>query len=80
MAAYLLAATTADKPGRLHHALIGDGLVPLSSALGEHPDAALALQVPANHRRVVAGCGHLDLLCHDEVQAQLLRWLARPRD
>jgi hypothetical protein len=75
VATYLLAATTADKPGALHHKLIGDGLVPLASALGEHRDAALALQVPAAHRHVVAGCGHLDLLCHGEVQAQLLHWL-----
>jgi pimeloyl-ACP methyl ester carboxylesterase len=75
VATYLLAATTADEPGPLHQALIGDGLVPLASALGEHRDAALALQVPAGHRHVVAGCGHLDLLCHDEVQAQLQRWL-----
>jgi hypothetical protein len=75
VASYLLAATTADKPGRLHHALIGDGLVPLASALGEHRDASLALTVPRGHRYVVPGCGHLDLLCHEEVQAQLIRWL-----
>jgi pimeloyl-ACP methyl ester carboxylesterase len=75
VATCLLAATTADKPGALHHKLIGDGLVPLASALGEHRDPALALQVPAERRHVVAGCGHLDLLCHAEVQAQLQRWL-----
>ena len=79
VATYLLAATTADAPGRLHRALIGDGLVPLASALGEHRDPALALQVPADQRHVVAGCGHLDLLCHEEVQAQLLRWLGPRR-
>jgi hypothetical protein len=33
--------------------------------------------VPADHRHVVRGCGHLDLLCHDEVQPQLQRWLGR---
>jgi pimeloyl-ACP methyl ester carboxylesterase len=77
-ATFLLGATTADKPGPLHHALIGDGLVPLASALGEHREALLALQVPAEHRHVVVGCGHLDLLCHAEVQAQLQRWLAAP--
>ena len=74
VACYLLAATTADKPGRMHRALIGDGLVPLASALGEHRDAALALPVPRGHRHVVSGCSHLDLLCHAEVQAQLQRW------
>jgi pimeloyl-ACP methyl ester carboxylesterase len=75
VATYLLAATTAEAPGRLHQALVGDGLVPLASALGEHRDVALALQVQATHRHVVTGCGHLDLLCHSEVQAQLQRWL-----
>ncbi len=80
VAIYLLAATTADAPGRLHHALIGDGLVPLASALGEHRNPALALPVPAEHRHVVPGCGHLDLLCHDEVQVQLQRWLGRAAD
>jgi len=75
VATYLLAATSAAKPGRLQQGLIGDGLVPLASALGEHRNPALALQVPADHRHVVAGCGHLDLLCHDEVRAQLQRWL-----
>ena len=75
VATYLLAATTADAPGRLHRSLIGDGLVPLASALGEHRDPALTLQVPPGHRHVVAGCNHLDLLCHHAVQAQLQRWL-----
>jgi hypothetical protein len=80
VATYLLAATTAGAPGRLHQTLIGDGLVPLASALGEHQDPALALQVPAERRHVVTGCGHLDLLCHAEVQAQLHHWLGRSAD
>jgi hypothetical protein len=75
---YLLAATLAERPGRVHRAVIGDGLVPLASALGEHHDRALALHVPASHRRIVANCGHLDLLCHTQVQAQLAAWLAAP--
>jgi len=75
----LLAATLAERPGRLHRALVGDGLVPLSSALGRHSDPALALALPASQLHVVSDCGHLDLLCHDAVQAQLLRWLDTPR-
>jgi pimeloyl-ACP methyl ester carboxylesterase len=77
VATYVLAATLADAPGRLHQTLIGDGLVPLASALGQHRKPALALQVPDDRRHVVADCGHLDLLCHEEVQAQLRHWLAR---
>ena len=44
VATYVVAATLAERPGRVHRAVIGDGLVPLASALGEHRDAALALQ------------------------------------
>jgi hypothetical protein len=73
--AYVVAATMAQKPGRLHHSLIGDGLVPLASALGEHRRPSLALRVPDTHRLVVAVCGHLELLSHEQVYAQLHRWL-----
>ncbi len=79
-ATFLLAATTTDAPGRLRRELVGDGLVPLASALGEHRDPVRSLQVPPGHRQVVTGCGHLDLLCHDEVQAQLQRWLGPATD
>jgi pimeloyl-ACP methyl ester carboxylesterase len=73
--AYALAATTAEHVGGLHSELIGDGLVPVASALGEHADPALSLAVPKSHRRIVTGCGHLDLLCNDAVYAQLRAWL-----
>jgi hypothetical protein len=49
--------------------------VPLASTLGERRDAALALAVPKSHRHIVTSCGHLDLLCHEDVYAQLRTWL-----
>ncbi len=76
VASHLLAATLAERPGKLHSAVVGDGLVPLASALGEHRQQPLALVVPAARRRIVTGCGHLDLLCRDEVYGQLRDWLA----
>jgi pimeloyl-ACP methyl ester carboxylesterase len=76
---YLLAATLAERPGRVHSAVIGDGLVPLASALGEHPQPSLALQVPKAHRRIITSCGHLDLLCHEQARAQLREWLGATR-
>jgi pimeloyl-ACP methyl ester carboxylesterase len=79
VATYLLAATTAERAGGLHGKLIGDGLVPVASALGEHRDPALALAVPKSHQHIVTSCGHLDLLCRDEVHAQLRRWLGQGR-
>jgi len=75
--AYLLAATTAERTSGLRGSLIGDGLVPLASALGEHRDPALALVVPKTRRRVLTSTGHLDLLSSQDVYAQLRTWLDR---
>jgi len=64
-----LARTVDDAPP-------GDGLVPVDSALGRHPRPELTLAFPPAHQRIVAGAGHLDLLDHPEVTAQLRTWLA----
>ena len=72
----LVAATTAEHPASLRSALLGDGLVPLSSALGRHRDPALALTVPADHQAVVTGANHWDLLSRPEVYARLRDWLS----
>lgn len=56
---------------------IGDGLVPVPSALGQHEDRARTLRLPATHRRVFARLGHMDLLTHPDVYAQIRNWLAR---
>jgi pimeloyl-ACP methyl ester carboxylesterase len=73
---YCVAATTAEHPRGLRHALVGDGLVTVASAWGEHRDGRLALHVPAAHRALVTKAGHLDLLSRDEVAQALRRWLA----
>jgi hypothetical protein len=54
---------------------IGDGLVPLDSALGRHPDPALALAIPRDGRLVVEDAGHFDLLDDPRVAGRLLEWL-----
>lgn len=77
-------AAMADRPERLHRKLahglherlVGDGLVPLASALGEHRQPALALKLPASHRLIVPSASHWDLLNHPQVTAALKRWLA----
>jgi hypothetical protein len=76
VAAYLVAATQAThtRPG-LHRAVVGDGLVPLASALGEHRNPALALAVPEDHRLVVTACNHWELLGRQDVYRQMLAWL-----
>jgi hypothetical protein len=54
---------------------IGDGLVPLDSALGRHPDPVLALRFPRDSQLVVDDAGHFDLLADPRVHQQLLDWL-----
>jgi hypothetical protein len=71
---HAVAASLARRPG-LGDDVIGDGLVPVSSALGDHPDPARALGVPEARRLVVRGAGHFDLLDHPEVYARVRAWL-----
>ena len=75
VACYLVAATTAEQAGSLRSAAVGDGLVLLASAMGEHADPRLALRVPKRHRLVVTSANHWDLLSRDEVYRQLRAWL-----
>ncbi len=75
--AYAVAGSTQTvRSGSRHPHLRGDGLVPVRSALGEHPDAQRALHLPAAHRLLVERTGHLELLSSPQVYAQLQRWLA----
>jgi hypothetical protein len=55
--------------------LPGDGLVPVSSALGRHDEADRHLNFAADRQAVVHGTGHLDLLSSAEVFALLRQWL-----
>lgn len=43
---YAIAATTGKKPGDLRDRLLGDGLVPVSGALGRHEDSRRSLLFP----------------------------------
>ncbi|MFN2425387.1 MAG: esterase/lipase family protein [Candidatus Binatia bacterium] len=70
-----VAATTGTRRGDARDRLVGDGLVPVSSALGHHPDPARALAFDPSRRHVVYGTHHMGLLGHAEVWKQLSQWL-----
>ncbi len=53
---------------------MGDGLVPVASALGHHAEPARALDFPPAHQRIVPGCNHLELLSHPKVVETLRAW------
>jgi pimeloyl-ACP methyl ester carboxylesterase len=73
---YAIAATTGTRAGDLSDRVLGDGLVPVESALGRHADPRLALSIPKSRQWVGYGMNHLDLLSHPEVYAVMKRWLA----
>jgi len=77
---YAAAAVRAAKRGLLSDRLVGDGLVPLDSALGRHRDATRSLKIPKSRQWVGYGLTHHDLLCHPDVYAQVRRWLQQPAD
>lgn len=80
VACYALAATTArriegESSVRFGDCVIGDGLVPVNSALGRHPDRRRALRFAPEHRVVIDRTNHTDLLGSARVCEQLLRCL-----
>jgi len=58
--------------------LVGDGLVPLDSALGIHADPARHLRLPETRKVVVHGASHLGLLDSREVHEEILARLRAP--
>ncbi|MBI2567156.1 MAG: alpha/beta hydrolase [Candidatus Schekmanbacteria bacterium] len=56
--------------------LIGDGLVPLDSALGRHASPELTLPIPEDHQWIGYGMGHLELLHRAEVYEAIRRFLS----
>jgi pimeloyl-ACP methyl ester carboxylesterase len=76
---YAAAATIGLHRSVLSEQLLGDGLVPLDSALGRHADAVQTLAIPRDRQWIGYGMGHLALLSRPEVYAQLRAWLQEAR-
>ena len=72
---FTAAATLGAQGGDLKDRLLGDGLVPLNSALGRHSDPARTLHFPADRQWVGYGMSHLDLLNRPDVAARIQTWL-----
>jgi pimeloyl-ACP methyl ester carboxylesterase len=76
LACFTIAATTGKSDGNLSGRLLGDGIVPLSSALGRHANPQLALPFDESRQWVAHGTNHLDLLGRAGVYARIRRWMA----
>ena len=75
VACYAVAATTAADRGLLSDRLVGDGLVPVRSALGNHDDPLRELGFPDSAQQVIHGTSHVGLLSSPEVTRRMVRWL-----
>jgi pimeloyl-ACP methyl ester carboxylesterase len=72
---YALAATLGARRDLLSERLLGDGLVPLDSALGRHARPEHTLHFPKHRQWIGYGMGHLELLGRPEVYSQLHAWM-----
>jgi len=72
---FAAAATLGGRRGAIGERLLGDGLVPLESALGRHSNPQRNLAIPTQRQWIGYQMGHLELLDRPEVYAQLRAWL-----
>ena len=70
-----VAACLGSRPQETRSRLLGDGLVPVDSALGRHPNPQRHMTLPSENQTLLCAVGHLDLPTHPDVAATLLRWL-----
>jgi pimeloyl-ACP methyl ester carboxylesterase len=73
---HAVGVTIAKATGDTGEALMGDGLVPLYSALGLDKGKSGHLDIPESRQWIGHGMNHLDLLDSAAVCEQLRRWLA----
>lgn len=72
---YAVAARIVETSSKFGDDLIGDGLVPLYSALGRHTNPALNLTIPKENQWIGRKLKHLDLLSHKEVYTTIKKWM-----
>lgn len=75
VACYTVGATLAGQRGLLADRLVGDGLVPLRSALGQHGEARHTLAFGPGAQWIAYRTGHMALLDSPAVAQQIVQWL-----
>lgn len=73
---FTIAATTGRRVGDLYDRVLGDGLVPLRSALGRHDDARFALSFAPSRQWIAYATNHLELLDRQAVYGRVRHWLS----
>jgi hypothetical protein len=72
---FAIGAATGTSPSDLRARLLGDGLVPLTSALGHHHDRRFRLSFPESQQWIACDTGHFDLLSRLQVYERICAWL-----
>ena len=72
---FAVAATLDADPDSARSRHFGDGLVPVPSALGQHANPELQLEIEPGNRFVATGTGHVELLRCPRVARQIFEWL-----
>jgi pimeloyl-ACP methyl ester carboxylesterase len=72
---YAVAATLGKSRSKLGEKLIGDGLVPIDSALGQSKDPERTLSFEEDHQWLGFETGHIEMLGSAELYEQLHEWL-----
>jgi pimeloyl-ACP methyl ester carboxylesterase len=72
---FAVAAVISEFSTVLRDDIIGDGLVPLNSALGLHKNPTFNLNFPDDNVLIIRKAKHLDLLSHSDIYAAIKKWV-----
>lgn len=72
---YAIAASIGKKSGSAAGRMLGDGLVPVRSALGQHKNPARSLAFAKSHQWTGHDMNHMDLLDRKIVYRRIRKWL-----
>jgi pimeloyl-ACP methyl ester carboxylesterase len=75
VACFTVAATMASGRSMLADRLVGDGLVPVNSALGHHDERRKILDFPETSRWIASRTKHIELLSNPAVISKVAQWL-----
>ncbi len=73
---FAIAASASKEGGEIIRNLLGDGLVPVASALGRHKNKMRDLAFPLDRQWIGYGMNHMDLLSATPVYEKIRAWLA----
>ncbi len=76
VACFAIATTSSASPNAINKHLVGDGLVPLNSALGIHENEAFNLDFKPENQWVGNNISHLGLLGNKTIYHVIHRWLS----